>query len=208
MRPLSPAQIIMNRQTSIHLNNSFRGQAHRRQHGVILVITLVALVVLMIASTALMRTVDTATLISGNLAFKQSATASGDTGVQNAIAALQTLQIANNLNGDLPGSGYYATVTAPTGWLNKGGNLWATPVGGADAAGNQTRFVIQRMSSALGPCTPLICLYNTTFADNGSKVPKDLPTLLLGSTNLVLYRITVETQGPKGTTSYVQVFAN
>ncbi len=58
----------------------------RSQRGVILIITLIVLVAMTLASIAMVRSVDTSTVIAGNLAFKQSATASGDAGLEAAIA--------------------------------------------------------------------------------------------------------------------------
>ena len=55
----------------------------RLQQGVVSFIALVALVVMSLAAVALIRSVDTATLIAGNLAFKQAATASADAGVES-----------------------------------------------------------------------------------------------------------------------------
>ena len=43
-----------------------------KQRGVVLFIALIALVAMSLAAVALVRSVDTATIIAGNLAFKQS----------------------------------------------------------------------------------------------------------------------------------------
>jgi len=56
-----------------------------RQRGVVLFFALIALVVMSLAAVALIRSVDTNTLIAGNLAFKQAATSSGDSGLEMAI---------------------------------------------------------------------------------------------------------------------------
>lgn len=72
-----------------------------RQRGVILFFTLIALVVMSLAAVALIRSVDTSTMIGGNLAFKQAGTSSADEGVEAAIAWLTTAQATmqtNNLN--------------------------------------------------------------------------------------------------------------
>jgi type IV pilus assembly protein PilX len=72
-----------------------------RQGGVILFFTLIALVVMSLAAVALIRSVDTSTMIGGNLAFKQAGTSSADEGVEAAIAwltAAQATMQTNNLN--------------------------------------------------------------------------------------------------------------
>ncbi len=71
-----------------------------KQRGVVLFFTLIALVVMSLAAVALIRSVDTSTMIAGNLAFRQSATSSGDSGIEAAIAwlsAAQSTMQANNL---------------------------------------------------------------------------------------------------------------
>lgn len=60
-----------------------------KQHGVVLFIALIALVAMSLAAVALLRSVDTGTLIAGNLAFKQAATTSGDSGIEEAITWLR-----------------------------------------------------------------------------------------------------------------------
>ena len=67
-----------------------------KQRGVVLFFTLIAMLAMMLAAVALIRSVDTSTLIAGNLAFKQAATTSGDAGIENAIVSLTATQTANN----------------------------------------------------------------------------------------------------------------
>ena len=52
------------------------------QHGIVLFTVLIALVVLSLASVALVRSIDTGTTIAGNLAFRQAATQAGDAGTE------------------------------------------------------------------------------------------------------------------------------
>ena len=67
-----------------------------------------------LAAVALIRSVDTSTVIAGNLASKQSATTSADSGIETAldwmdgIADLTTLNSDSAINAAL---GYYATQT-------------------------------------------------------------------------------------------------
>jgi type IV pilus assembly protein PilX len=70
-----------------------------KQRGVVLFFTLIALVVMSLAAVALIRSVDTSTMIAGNLAFRQSGASSTDTGMEAAIgwlsAAQANMQAAN-----------------------------------------------------------------------------------------------------------------
>jgi type IV pilus assembly protein PilX len=86
-------------------NHNQRGQAcyckrgHiMKQSGVVLFFALIALVVMSLAAVALIRSVDTSTLIAGNLAFRQAAATSGDAGINAAgawMAATQKTMDAN-----------------------------------------------------------------------------------------------------------------
>lgn len=63
-----------------------------KQRGVVLFLALIALLVMSLAAVALIRSVDTTTLIAGNLAFKQAATTSADAGIEAAISALSAMR--------------------------------------------------------------------------------------------------------------------
>lgn len=86
--------------------SNYRGAA--KQRGVVLFIALIALVTMTLAGIALVRSVDTATMIAGNLAFKQGTTAFADAGIE----AGRTWLIGNAgtavLNADSTAFGYYA----------------------------------------------------------------------------------------------------
>jgi len=88
-----------------------RAQPHPQpriaQRGVALIFALVTLVALMLATLALVRSVDSNALLIGNLGFKQDATAAADQGTQQAIAWLTANKYA--LNADVVASGYYAS---------------------------------------------------------------------------------------------------
>lgn len=77
------------------------------QQGVSLLFALVALVALMLGALALVRHVDTATQLLGNLGFKQDATASADQATRQAVTWLSVNSASLNI--DLPKQGYYAS---------------------------------------------------------------------------------------------------
>jgi type IV pilus assembly protein PilX len=91
--------------------NARRESGLRRaaQQGLSMIITLIALVVMAFAGIALLRSVDTGTLIAGNLGLQETALASADAGTETAIAWLQTNFIGTTLYADVAASGYYAT---------------------------------------------------------------------------------------------------
>jgi Tfp pilus assembly protein PilX len=74
-----------------------------------LMIVLIALVLMSLAAIGLVRTVDTGTLVVGNLAFKQGATSAADSSAESAITWLQSNTGGTTLNDHNTGAGYYAT---------------------------------------------------------------------------------------------------
>jgi type IV pilus assembly protein PilX len=101
-----------------------RNQLRSGQKGVVLLITLIVLVAMTLAAIAMMRSVDTGTLISGNLAFRQAASNAGDSGIEAAITWLAQnktgnyLQTDHNSVGD--SFGYSSTRAATPGLLPSG----------------------------------------------------------------------------------------
>jgi len=81
----------------------------RSQRGTMLIIALIVLVAMTLAGIATMRSVDTATVMAGNIAFRQSALNAADQGVQAAFALLQPTS-SSGLNMTAPS---WATSRAP-----------------------------------------------------------------------------------------------
>lgn len=80
-----------------------------RQRGVSLLFALLAIMALSLAAVGLVRSVDTSSLVVGNIGFKLDATASGDRGAEMAIAWLQANAAGATLDANAVASGYYAT---------------------------------------------------------------------------------------------------
>jgi len=176
-----------------------------RQRGVIVFIALIALVVMMIAGVALLRSVDTGNLIAGNLAFRQRAVHSADAGVEVARQWLVTNATGTALYNDVPASGYYAEREDPTRWDTFFQNA-APPTTFTDAAGNKVTFVVHRLCSIAGdPSNPAnVCA--TTLA-TGSMAPgnsKAAGRVSVNGTVQMFYRVTVQVVAPRNTVSFVQ----
>jgi len=91
--------------------NAIKSPAALRAHrvrGVSLIYVLMALVVLSLASVALVRSVDTATVVLGNLGFKQDATSASDVAARKALDWLQANKASLDADA-VDGTGYYAT---------------------------------------------------------------------------------------------------
>jgi type IV pilus assembly protein PilX len=199
-----------------------------RQRGVSLFFALVCLVSVMLAAVALVRSVDTSTLIAGNLAFQQSATNSSDSGTEAAITWLATIEAANSakdvrkdsthaFNQSNATVGYYSAIDESKSLTAASGTrfLWNdTDSKGLakDSSGNTTRYVIQRMCRTENvPVKDANCLFGSIAPDTGSQNIK-LPQQYCDGDGcpyryqLPQLRITSRTEGPRNTLSYIQVF--
>jgi type IV pilus assembly protein PilX len=192
-----------------------RGGALRaRQAGVVLMMALIVLVAMTLAGIALVRSVDTTNVIAGNLAFKQSATNSGDVGYEAAAAWLAANSGA--LNNDALASGYASSFLPALGVNQTWDNYWNAVLAAnnqvvtmpADpATGNTVAYAIQRLCSQ-GNIAPTAigagCATSQTNVAVGSS-SKTAGTVALTAISQTVYRITARIQGPRNTLSYVQV---
>lgn len=206
-----------------------------KQRGVVLFFTLIALLAISLAAVALIRSVNTSTLIAGNLAFKQSATSSGDAGIEMAIAWLATIEGANsglnvltnathpfNVTDLATRPGYYSNADpaldlfANATWDNDINDSNDTSLNsvvvGTDGSGNKTRYIIQRMCrNANQPIQAASCLFSGALHDNNGQQILLPQEVCLGAGcpaagQAPQIRITARTTGPKNTVSYVQAF--
>ena len=184
-----------------------------RQRGVTLMIALIVLVIMTLAGIALMRSVDTTNIIAGNLAFQQSATHSGDIGVEAAIGWLE----ANNAGTYLDSNhnsigvnclGYTASREDPVGtswdaWWN-GLSACKTVSLLPDAAGNTVSYAIHRMCQTAGPQITSVCSISAFAVQGGNISSQGSDYFSLLYSGQVYFRITSRIDGPRGTRSYVQ----
>lgn len=198
------------------------GDGPSEQRGLVLFFALIALVAMSLAAVALVRSVDTTTLIAGNLAFRQSTTSSGDSGTEAAIGVLAATEAANSgknvftdathaFNVTSAATGYYSNadpalvLTANSTWTD----LKSSPAV-IDASGNTYRYIIQRMCRTENlPITTTNCLFSAVPSDTGEKGAPLPPEICAGvgcpkGGQSPLYRVTVRITGPKNTISYIQ----
>lgn len=197
-----------------------------KQRGVALFFALIALLVLSLAAVALIRSVDTSTMIAGNLAFKQAATTSSDAGVEAAITWLTATEAANvalnvitnpahPFNQTSAANGYYSNANPALDLFADATWNVSTIPAVTDGSGNSIRYIIQRMCRNAGvQIQTADCLFSDALQDtNGQDIPlpQDIctpapsaPCPMAGQTPQM--RVTTRTTGPKNTVSYVQVF--
>lgn len=199
----------------------------KTQRGLVLFVALIALVVMSLASVALIRSVDTSSQITGNLAFKQSTSITSSFGLE-AMADTIGVQLKAYANTNDPANGYYAVCTTfdagATGqcngesllsdatWTDSNSKLatGAGIVAGKDPYGNTIRYIVERMCNQNGNTNADRCLMASSPADTSSKNVIDLGTPILEpiSEPLPLYRVTVRISGPKNTVTFVQAFVS
>jgi type IV pilus assembly protein PilX len=191
----------------------------RAQKGVVLFIALIVLVAMSLAGIALMRNVDTGTIIAGNLAFRQTSTHAGDVGIEAARTWLMS-STASSLHHDQTANAYYATWQAGIDLL---GTIAGTPdfdwtLDAKDVttlvpaptpppAGYSARFVIHRLCATDGDPAGASCVRasgSATAASGGTKGAAVYGSYAISVPTASLYRITVQIRGPRNTQTYVQ----
>lgn len=197
------------------MKNLTSSQRHFRpepssQRGVILIITLVAMVILLVSGIALMRSFDTSLLLAGNLSFKRDLINQAERGYSAATKALttggalgadatrQTDQLANNYSSTILASDSHGLPQMLTN-----DTLWTMT--GADIVDNTTgvtiRYVIDRLCNTTGPSSVNTCVFTQNVVDVGGSIGIARPPL----PSPIVYRISVRVTGPRNTQSYSQI---
>lgn len=188
-----------------------------RQQGVVLFIALIALVAMTLAAIALVRSVDTANVIAGNLAFQQGGTNNGDIAIEDASNWLVThnsgTTLFNNSTTSNPATsdGYFAIRQDPNPGQNWA-DFWTGTLAGSvktlatdTATGNTISYVIHRMCANAGnPLSTSTDCANSLATSNNQTNSRSAGSVGLQGSTQVYYRITARIAGPRNTVSYVQ----
>lgn len=210
------------------IQGAWHSRARARQQGVVLMMALIVLIALTLAGLALTRSVYTSNVIAGNLAFQQAATHSADTGVETAVAWLESnngqassltalpCETGAVLDCDQKERGYVSRRQDPTDGQSWG-NFWQNNIEKDNLAvdlpkdpntGNQISYVIQRMCNKSGS--------SQSLSNNCTTSPEPAPGTCAGGSSCqagksnvdgvsqIYYRITVRVIGPRNTQSFVQ----
>jgi len=198
--------------------------APRAQQGIALFVALIVMVALSLAGVALIRSIDTTTSVTGNIAFRQAALLQANWAVEEAIghvyAADTTLSPGDMIDTkqDQTAQFYLAsfdpakdsTISAqpalPAGVpdvLWKKGGAW--PIAFSDSTtGNMVKYIIQRMCS-----TAIASPADANQAQCELMTPKQSLGTTVGDEALTigkypLYRVTVRVDGPNNSLAFVQ----
>lgn len=184
----------------------------RAQRGVTLIIALIVLVAMTLAGVAMMRSVDTGSIVAGNIAFRQSSVNAADQGLQAGYSYILakaggTLLYQNDNDGTTNSAGYFASAPVDdpdwignaAAWDNAGVLNSASP----DAGGNVVYYKIQRLCDAVGPITSNCGSTPDTTVVSGEGIDQSSPNFftLPPATH---YRITAKSVGPRNSITIVQ----
>lgn len=178
------------------------------QEGVIVLVALVAILVMAVSAAALLRSVDTAVAVAGNLGFMQAAQSAADDAIERAVAALFEQRLVADPAVDDFANGYFASrqpaesargvPVALQALANYPGDAPVRDAGN----GNTVRYVIERMCLAAGGATADNCLLTPT-----SEPPLATPGEPLVEPPLVpVFRQSIRVDGPGNATQFVQVW--
>jgi Tfp pilus assembly protein PilX len=197
--------------------------SRHRERGAALLIALIVLVALTMAGIAMMRSVDTATIVAGNIGFRQSTINAADQGVQAAYGYISPIMatLASQTTND-PANGFTGITLlgeAPDWYLKPSDAGWTNAVscsgptnmptacntfapGGTsvDQAGNNITYVIHRLCDATGT----ICGQTQSGAVTSSGgVDQSAPNFFVPAPSQH-FRVTVRVTGPRNSVAFVQ----
>jgi Tfp pilus assembly protein PilX len=197
----------------------------RRQEGVVLMVALIVLIAMTLAGIGIMRSIDTGTLVSGNIGFRQAAVSTADVSLEPIHQWITVHR--TELDNDNSALGYYSTRQDSvdlTGNRTEGGLdgvdwggsdptqpvkaalYGATVTGAALPSGYQVYYLINRLCTLPGSVNlpNQSCATAQIAAEGSTHDAPDYSSYPLKSKNAVYYRVTARVSGPKNTVSYVQ----
>ena len=208
-----------------------------RQRGISLLFSLMALAAMSLAAIALVRSVDTGTLILGNLSFKQATVSAAEKATEAALTWIST-QGAITLQSDSPSAGYYATsmegldVTGgQSTTLTKAIVNWdiddcayapsgsyascsVSPSNAVTVNGGTARYLITRLcltagaTTATGNSCMTPLIASTTSSSNRGALNYGMPAPLTSTSGGPYYRIVVRSVGPRNTVSFTETIVH
>jgi type IV pilus assembly protein PilX len=196
---------------AMHTHRLSNPRLPSRQAGLVLVIALIVLVAMTLVAIGTMRSVDTGTVVAGNLAFKQSTLNGTDAPLEDAYRWLATNAGGSSLYTDKNANGYFSAVGVEVDWTDDSnwiaGNVVCTKGCASDANGNTAYYIIHRMCQTPGqpPGGTNVC----ATVSSGSSVEGNSEGFQAGQFQpppSVYYRITARVVGPRNSVSVVQTF--
>ncbi len=179
-----------------------------RQRGVVLLFALIVLVAMTLAALALVRSVDTTSLVAGNIALKQGAIQEADRIMNEAFACLDSggALLSQSLENDNTTCNYYASLQPDVNKPFGVPDVLESTSGTTDSVTkNTSAYVIERMCTSPGPWAADKCVespfgkasaYNDVRQEAAHTPPQGL------------YRISIKVTGPRNSVAYSQMVMN
>ncbi len=179
----------------------------KMQSGVVLIFALMALVILLIACIALIRSTDTNLILAGNLAFKRDVINQAELAIPSIKAKFETgvLSKETGRQKDIPSSNYYATIQE-----NNRNHIPNVLMRVADDNANNivdpnsqviVRYVIDRMCLTAGEISSKSCSFGDSTTDPGGTNVS--PRKAQGK-DIPIYRVSIRATGPHNAEAFVQ----
>lgn len=180
-----------------------RSNGSTQQHGVVLIVTLIILILMTLATVSVVRSMDTGNVIAGNFAFKQAAMQASDRAITDAM---------NNLANIIPSGG------GNTSQTNRYSNVILTPLDslGVPTAINWASIPCRDQANNL--CNPAVdngtyrvqyfierrCYSQPNLSDNNS-IKTNCDYEESGGNIALRYRVIIRVQGPRNTLGMYEV---
>jgi len=188
--------------------------AGRRQRGVVMLFGLIALLIMLIGTVAMMRSMNTSLFNAGNMGFKRDLTNQGERAVSTVLALLQSGALGTETARQASATtrNYSATLLTtnaqgvPTALVDD--TAFASVASSANdiavtGQGITLRYVIDRMCVNTGAASATHC----TMSDNGqSNACSSNPCEDLSDAvpQQAVYRLSVRVTGPRRTQAFFQ----
>jgi hypothetical protein len=187
----------------------------------VLLFGMIALVVLLVGTAALVRSMNTSVFTAGNYGFKRDLTNQGERAVAAVLDVVQTgaLSTAAAREASDPARNYSAQLLAtnpqgiPLALLSDaqfaGVGVAANDISISDM-GITIRYVVDRVSAAPGPAAPANSMMAGPGAPAGSSASELANAMDSSSAGAgavpqqVVYRVSIRVEGPRRTQSYYQ----
>ena len=177
-----------------------------RQRGVTLIIALIALVALTVAGIALMRSVDTGNVISGNFAFRQASLQATDIGVETAFNELNTVIVPGGPDNAIANQ-YYPVLDVVA--LDANGipqvDWSSVPYTTLGSNGEYSvKYVIERLCTGTAGVVVTDVIGQCVVDQGQTSGSQKAGSPVFTSAGAVNYRVTVRVEGPRNTVAMSQ----
>ncbi|MDO9054582.1 MAG: hypothetical protein Q7U37_11735 [Gallionella sp.] len=179
-----------------------------KQQGVVLVIALIALVAISLTAVALMRTVDTSNVVSGNIAFNEAAIQMADIGAEQAYAEIDAEPDPKVFTGKTYYYPNYSAISTVSRLPTQAATWKVIPSSSVNLSGYAVQYMVERMCVGTANFQEM-----PTFSKCKAAPLYDTAGVLLADANNIplpvgklFYRITVQVNGPRNTRALSQFF--